>query len=127
MTNMKSIFSFKNKKTFSQALGFYLFHLLFAFILSFVIESFLFVLIFGSYFDNIKVIIFTKIFYTAYLIFISIFIVKNRVSQNKFGYLSLMLLGALATYILNPWLGYLFLAYITTLGAGKSESSTTVV
>ena len=125
---MKSIFSFKNKKTFSQALGFYLFHLLFAFILSFVVTSILFIFILSS--DALgsgKDILFAKLFYTAYLILISVFIIKNRKSQGKMGYLCLMLLGAIATYILNPWLGYLFLAYITTLGEGKSEMATTVV
>ncbi len=125
---MKSIFSFKNKKTFSQALGFYLFHLLFAFVLSFVVTSILFIFILSN--DALgsgKDIIFAKLFYTAYLILISVFIIKNRKSQGKMGYLCLMLIGAIATYIFNPWLGYLFLAYITTLGEGKGEMATTVV
>jgi Ni,Fe-hydrogenase I cytochrome b subunit len=128
MNNLKLIFSFKNKKTFLQALGFYFIHILFAFVLTLIISIILFAFILNSdALSSGKDIIFAKLFYTGYLIIISLFIIKNRTPQNKMGYLCLMLLGAITTYIFTPWLGYLFLAYITTLGKGKNEMGTTIV
>lgn len=128
MNSLKLVFSLKNKKTFSQALGFYLFHALLIFIVILIGEIFFFMLTSkdGS-FDATKVMIFTKLSYTVYLILVSIFVIKNRVSKNKIGYLCFMLIGAIVTYILNPWLGFLFLAYITTLGEGKSEAGATII
>ena len=121
MNQLKSTISLSNKKSFFYAFGFYLFHIAVIFLIN--------IALFLVFFENASALesdfILSKAIPAVYLLIISWFLVRNR--GYKIFHINIALLGAVATYVLGPFFGYTFIAYLTTLGNGLRGDQRTLL